>query len=171
MAFAQQRRRPTTLSRINYDSNNSIAISSDSEDWHVLSSAASSPILFPTSESETSRQSDTESDFQTSGDDAAYLPSHDGTGTFIVEDTEFFSSDQQTTDESEDDLKSAIENLTSDQSILEMISQQGSPPSFATKKPHVESLFEPTVIEAMLSADEEKASDVSDNISEKSLDR
>lgn len=157
MAFAQQQRRRATLQRSVSSSEiieQQFVVPSDSEnDWHVISSASnhSSPILFP-SESESSfRPSDTEeSDFQTSGgedDDTSFLPSHDGTGTFIVEDAEFFSSDQATSTSEEDEegeeeneFKSALQNLTMDNSILDMIlQQQGTPPSFA-KSPS----FQPT---------------------------
>lgn len=92
MAFAQQQKRRTQRPVI--ESDKLVAIVSDSDtDWHVISSSStSSPILFP-SESESSfrpsSDAETESDSQ-----APFLPSHDGTGTFVMQDVEFFSSDQ-----------------------------------------------------------------------------
>lgn len=92
MAFAQQQKRRTQRSNQVLDSDKVVPIVSDSDtDWHIISSTTSSPILFP-SESESSfRPSDTETE---SDSQAPFLPSHDGTGTFVMQDVEFFSSDQ-----------------------------------------------------------------------------
>lgn len=104
MAFVQQQRRRTQRRQVIEDFHSeqvvstATAIISDSDtDWHVISSTTSSPILFP-SESESSfRPSDTDRDTESDSAAAqqqAFLPSHDGTGTFVLEDLEFFSSDQ-----------------------------------------------------------------------------
>lgn len=110
MAFIQQQRRRTQRqSTTDLHSDQVVApIISDSDtDWHVISSTTSSPILFP-SESESSfRPSDTERDTESDSQEA-FLPSHDGTGTFIIEDTEFFSSDQTSEVSS---IEGVIQNL------------------------------------------------------------
>ncbi|KAG2233250.1 hypothetical protein INT48_001699 [Thamnidium elegans] len=132
MAFVQQQRRRTQRRASEHLRSDQVVapIISDSDtDWHVISSNTSSPILFP-SESESSfRPSDTERDTE-SDSQQAFLPSHDGTGTFIVEDVEFFSSDQTSEVSS---IEGAIQNLNSDNSVLDLLVQQ-TPPSFAENK-------------------------------------
>lgn len=177
MAFIQQQRRPTAQRNLYSDQDIDVisrpktTTASDSEnDWHVISSASnhSSPILFPSgSESSFRPLSDTESISEIEEEEegeTTFLPFHDGTGTFIVEDVEFFSSDQTTSqdesmsDEEEEDsieFQSAIQNLNSDNSILDLILQQGTPPSFATNtttiRPVLSDIFKPTVNEEELS--------------------
>jgi hypothetical protein len=120
MAFAQQHRRPTnrflnTSSSEECSDNlvlhhpRSRIVSDSDNDWHVISSAlpssaspssaqssSTSPVLLP-SETESYAShcivSDTEeSDMDQVQHSIAFLPSHDGTGTFLIED----SSDQLT---------------------------------------------------------------------------
>ncbi|KAG2210363.1 hypothetical protein INT47_003348 [Mucor saturninus] len=82
MAFAQQPQRRRQQHVV--ENENSLAVISDSDtDWHVLSSSTSSPILFP-SESESSFRPSSDTDESDSAD-VAYLPSHDGTGTFLMD--------------------------------------------------------------------------------------
>ncbi|GAA5795804.1 hypothetical protein HPULCUR_001166 [Helicostylum pulchrum] len=141
MAFVQQQRRCRQRQASSEDLGSAAKqvvvapIISDSDtDWHVISSNTSSPILFPSeSESSSFRPSDTERDTE-SDSQQAFLPSHDGTGTFIVEDVEFFSSDQTSEVSS---IECAIQNLNSDNSVLDLLLVQ-TPPSFAENKvlPH-----------------------------------
>lgn len=154
MAFVQQQRRRTQRQASeDLGSEQVVApIISDSDtDWHVISSNTSSPVLFP-SESECSsfRPSDTERDTE-SDSQQAFLPSHDGTGTFVVEDVEFFSSDQTSEVSS---VECAIQNLNSDNSVLDLLLVQ-TPPSFAENKvllPH----FVPTAAGMSVSADDDE---------------
>lgn len=145
---------------------------SDSDnDWHVISSALpttrntsntstsnASPILIPTPTTSESdfRPSDIESlatttdqETEEEENETTFLPSHDGTGTFVVEDVDFFSSDQNTTSQDESccssssedgtsnsvtEFTSALQNITSaDNSILDILmTNTRTPPSFAT---------------------------------------
>ncbi|GAA5811940.1 hypothetical protein MFLAVUS_005387 [Mucor flavus] len=154
MAFVQQQRRRTQRQAsedLGSDQVVAPIISDSDTDWHVISSNTSSPILFP-SESESSfRPSDTERDTE-SDSQQAFLPSHDGTGTFVVEDVEFFSSDQTSEVSS---VECAIQNLNSDNSVLDLLLVQ-TPPSFAENK--VLPQFVPTAagMSASVSADDEQ---------------
>ncbi|KAL9551797.1 hypothetical protein MBANPS3_004096 [Mucor bainieri] len=167
MAFAQQQRRPTyrftssAFSSEEYSDNhdpaqqpqqhhaNGYQSMSDSDtDWHVISSAlqsASSPIFTSETESYASSTriiSDTDSDFEHQNS-IAFLPSHDGTGTFLLDD----SSDQNTTtsasnapssveddDSDSDEFKKAIHRLIeNDSNEVDITLPHGgiTPPSFA----------------------------------------
>ncbi|CAO3625077.1 unnamed protein product [Mucor fragilis] len=167
MAFAQQQRRPTyrftssAFSSEEYSDNNDPAqqpqqhhhnsyqsMSDSDTDWHVISSAlqsTSSPIFTSETESYASSTritSDTDSDFEHQNS-IAFLPSHDGTGTFLLED----SSDQNTTtsasnapssveddDSDADEFKKAIHRLMeNDPNEVDITLPHGgiTPPSFA----------------------------------------
>jgi hypothetical protein len=180
MAFAQQQRRPTQRHNNNDDLYSdqttlnvpTTAATSDSDnDWHIISSAlpssttsTSSPLLIPTSGSESSFRlasaSDTESVATTDKsdhDEPTFLPSHDGTGTFVMEDVDFFSSDQNATSQDEScssdgnsnsaaEFKSALQNLTrADDSILDILLPNGTPPSFMNNKKAELPNFVPTI--------------------------
>lgn len=117
-------------------------------DWHVISSAlqsTSSPIFSSETESYASSTriiSDTDSDSEHQNS-IAFLPSHDGTGTFLIED----SSDQNTTtsasnapssveddDSDSDEFKKAIHRLMeNDTNEVDITLPHGgiTPPSFA----------------------------------------
>lgn len=93
MAFIQQQRRPSNrypkystsdeedegmYLRLRYNN-----MDSDT-DWHILSSCSTSPILFPSSEAERGNSSSNEED----NTQETCLPSHDGTGTFLLDEEE-----------------------------------------------------------------------------------
>ncbi|KAI8642417.1 hypothetical protein BD408DRAFT_416481 [Parasitella parasitica] len=177
MAFAQQQRKPTLrFSPEEYSDHNDLAqqqqyrqqqnqsgyqsMSDSDTDWHVISSAlqsTSSPIFLSETESYASSTriiSDTDSDFEHQNS-IAFLPSHDGTGTFLLED----SSDQNTTtsasnatssvedDDSEsDEFKKAIHKLMeNDSSEVDITLPHGgiTPPSFVKSNNNDNNVVEP----------------------------
>ncbi|KAI8057571.1 uncharacterized protein B0P05DRAFT_559794 [Gilbertella persicaria] len=157
MAFIQQQRRPTYRT-LNFSSSSLEECSdyaqqqpftSDSDnDWHVISSAlpsstspistTSSPLLLA---SNRNHPSDTESFSDL--DANAFLPSHDGTGTFLMED----SSDQNSLPSSDEDSPTEFEKaihglmldhtedeVDSDQDVLDLLATI-EPPSFTKVEP------------------------------------
>ncbi|KAI7902384.1 uncharacterized protein BX663DRAFT_543389 [Cokeromyces recurvatus] len=147
MAFAQQQRKPATSRTLHstsedysYQRNNTASYyRSDSEtDWHIISSAlpssssqsSNSPNLLATTESYTSSRivSDTEESIfsdlenvQHQQQQQVFLPSHDGTGTFLIED----SSDQNTSSNEDSEIEASGKN-----SLLDMIHGDIRSPSF-----------------------------------------
>ncbi|OBZ88027.1 hypothetical protein A0J61_03912 [Choanephora cucurbitarum] len=119
MAFIQQQRRPISrpIAEESSDNDQPNQLFTDSEnDWHVISStlpSATSPISAGSSPySFTHNPSDTESfsDLDTN----AFLPSHDGTGTFLIED----SSDQTSSNSPSESEESATEFVQAIQGLL-----------------------------------------------------
>ncbi|KAI8353196.1 hypothetical protein BD560DRAFT_408475 [Blakeslea trispora] len=119
MAFIQQQRRPISRAIVEESSDNdqpNQLLTDSDNDWHVISStlptsnspfsAGSSPRSF------THHPSDTESfsDLDTN----SFLPSHDGTGTFLIED----SSDQTSSNSLSESEESAAEFTKAIQSLL-----------------------------------------------------
>ncbi|KAI9470991.1 MAG: hypothetical protein EXX96DRAFT_586430 [Benjaminiella poitrasii] len=171
MAFAQQQRRPVTYRNLTASSssedyyhqrNNSLRSDSSETDWHVISSAlpssqsssSNSPILLATaatteSESYASSShlvSDTEDSLFSDLENVqqAFLPSHDGTGTFLMDESDQTTTTTSTSTTSNDEESESETTRAHRDSLMDMIQAPYGgigPPSFLNHPPR----FIPTI--------------------------